>query len=116
MTAVQGTPAGSSLGIAIPSVQSTYCRIVGLKSIIHHKVESGGVPKYTFTIQLEGQVQEAPRSETLRDDAAALEYACDMAREFRNSGSGSHDPNLMIKVRAENRQIIFSIPFRAGSA
>jgi len=54
--------------------------------------------------------------ETLRDDAAALEYACDMAREFRNSGSGSHDPNLMIKVRDENRQIIFSIPFRAGSA
>ena len=69
--------------------------------------------KYTFTIQLDGQVQEAPRSETLRDDAAALGYACDMARELRNSG-GCHDPNLMIKVRDENRQIIFSIPWSSG--
>jgi hypothetical protein len=32
----------------------------------------------------------------LRDDAAALEYACDMARELTNSG-GYYDPNLMIK-------------------
>ena len=60
-------------------------------------------------------MQEAPRSETLRDDAAALEYACDMARELRNSGR-CHDPNLMIKVTDENRLIIFSIPYRAGSA
>jgi hypothetical protein len=73
------------------------------------------VQKYTFTVQLVGQVQEAPRSATLRDDAAALGFACDMARELRNSGR-CHDPNLMIKVGDENRQIIFSIPGRAGWA
>jgi hypothetical protein len=84
--------------------------------MIHYvETKSGGVPKYTFTIQLGDQACEPPRSAILHNDAAALDYVCDMARELKNGGSYDN-PNLLIKVRDKNDQIIFSIPLLAGCA
>jgi hypothetical protein len=51
----------------------------------------------------------------LRDDAAALNYACSMIRELKASG-GYDDPGLVIEVRNEMRQMVLSIPFLAACA
>ena len=46
----------------------------------------------------------------LNDNAAALDYACHMVRELRTNG-GYDDPELLVTVRNEMRQIVLSIPF-----
>ena len=88
---------------------------MALGSITTWAIKDVGLPKYTFTIQLEGQAHETPRTEALRDDAAALDYACHMVRQV--GISGKYDAvKLTVKVRDECRQIIFSIPFLVGCA
>jgi hypothetical protein len=42
--------------------------------------------------------------------AAALDYACHMVRELRANG-GHHDPDLLVTVRNEMREIVLSCPF-----
>jgi hypothetical protein len=51
----------------------------------------------------------------LNDNAAALDYACHMVRELRTNG-GYDDPELLVTVRNEMRQIVLSIPFLPACA
>jgi hypothetical protein len=88
---------------------------VALGSITTSAIKGVGLPQYTFTIQLEGQAHDAPRTEASRDDAAALDYARHMVRQV--GISGKYDAvKLTVKERDECRQIIFSIPFLVGCA
>ena len=55
------------------------------------------------------------RGKLLRDDAAALNYACGIIRELKASGRYD-DPGLVIEVRNEMRQMVLSILFLAACA
>ena len=50
----------------------------------------------------------------LQDVAAALDYACRIAREL--SDNGYNDPGLLVSVRNEMREIVLSVPFLAACA
>ena len=72
------------------------------------------MPQYFFTVQ--GSESEATeRTAELNDDAAALAYACEIARELMQSFAGA-DRNLTVKVRDETRPMVLSIPFLAACA
>ena len=51
----------------------------------------------------------------LNDDAAALDYACAMARELKQTG-GYNDPDLVVNVRDQARPMVLSIPFLPACA
>lgn len=72
------------------------------------------MPKYYFTIRWVDHVDDDKFSESLSDDAAALNYACRMARELQ-AARGDSDPGLVI-VKDEARRTVLSIPFRAAFA
>ena len=72
------------------------------------------MPQYFFIVRTsEGDAAE--RAAELNDDAAALAYACEIAREFMQ-GLGHTDRNLQVKVRDETRPMVLSIPFLAACA
>jgi len=51
----------------------------------------------------------------LKDDAAALAYACQLARELAQS-AGRPNAGMLIKVRDESRPMVLSIPLLAACA
>ena len=71
------------------------------------------MPKYYFTIR-SGDHEDDERCVVLQDVAAALDYACCIARELSVNKYG--DPGLTVSVRNEKREIVLSIPFLAASA
>ena len=50
----------------------------------------------------------------LQDVAAALDYACSIARELSVNKYG--DPGLTVSVRNEKREMVLSVPFLAACA
>ncbi len=71
---------------------------------------SGGEQRYFFTIRGRGR---NPAGVDLPDDAVALSYAEHKVRELRTE-SGYDDPALMMIVKDEARQIVWSLPFFPG--
>ena len=72
------------------------------------------MPQYYFTIRWVDHVDDDKCGESLSDDAAALNYACQMARELQTV-SGDSDPGLVI-VKDDKHHTVLSIPFLAGFA
>jgi hypothetical protein len=72
------------------------------------------MPKYYFTIRWADHVDDDKCGESLSDDAAALNYACRMARELQIASRNS-DTGLVI-VKDEMQHTVLSIPFLAGFA
>ncbi len=73
------------------------------------------MPQYFFTIRSRSQEHRETRAAVLSDDAAALEFACAMARELRQTG-GYDDPGLLVNVADQARPLALSIPFLAACA
>jgi hypothetical protein len=70
--------------------------------------------QYYFTIRSCNHEYQHERGVVLKDDAAALDYACLMARELRQDGYTDH--GLVVSVRNEMREIVLSVPFLAACA
>lgn len=73
------------------------------------------MPQYFFTIRSGSQEHQEARVVVLNDDAAALDYACAMARELKQTG-GYNDPDLVVNVRDQARPMVLSIPFLPACA
>ena len=74
----------------------------------------GQMPHYFFTVQAsEGDTTE--RAAELKDDAAALAYACEIVRELMQSLAHT-DRTSLVKVRDETRSTVFSIPLLPACA
>jgi hypothetical protein len=73
------------------------------------------MPEYYFAVRRSDQEHMDEHATALNDNAAALDYACQMVRELRTNG-GYDDPELLVTVRNEMRQIVLSIPFFPGCA
>ena len=69
-----------------------------------------GMPKYIFTIRAGHEGNRAERAAELNDDAAALTYASELARELVQSDERP-DISWLVKVSDEARSIVFAIPF-----
>jgi len=74
----------------------------------------GQMPRYIFAIRA-GDDDAPERSAELKDDAAALVYACEIVRELMQ-GLTHADRSSLVKVRDETRPMVFSIPFFAACA
>jgi hypothetical protein len=72
------------------------------------------MPQYFFAIR-SGNSDTAERAAELRDDAAALAYACEIVRELTQSVSHA-DSSSLVEVRDETRPRVLSIPFLAACA
>ena len=72
------------------------------------------MPLYYFAIRWADRVDDDVHGESLPDDAAALNVACQMARELQAARRDS-DPGLVI-VKNEKHHTVLSIPFLAGFA
>ena len=73
------------------------------------------MPRYFFSIQAPDEEARAEYAAELKDDAAALAYACEIIRE-RMRSPGQADLNSQVTVRDETRPSVFSIPFLAACA
>jgi hypothetical protein len=73
------------------------------------------MPRYFFMVRT-GDREASERAAELNDDAAALAYACDIARELAQMGALIGNPDLMVKVRDETRPMVFSGPSLAACA
>ena len=71
------------------------------------------MPQYSFTIRSSDH-EDNERCVVLQDVAAALDYACCMARELSVDKYG--DPALAVSVRNEKRELVLSVPFLAACA
>ena len=69
--------------------------------------------RYFFSIQAPDEEARAEYAAELKDDAAALAYACEIVREQCKSLTGL---NSQVMVRDETRPRVFSIPFLAACA
>ena len=72
------------------------------------------MPRYCFTVRLADHEQKEKRYAVLQDAAAALDYACRIIEEL--SAKGHNDPDLLVSVRNEMREIVLSVPFLAACA
>jgi hypothetical protein len=72
------------------------------------------MPQYFFAIRA-GNSDTAEHAAELRDDAAALAYACEIVRERIQSLTHTARSS-MVEVRDETRPRVFSIPFLAACA
>ena len=72
----------------------------------------GSNAEYFFTIRAGDEDTQSERAAELKDDAAALAYACEIVRELMHSLAFT-DRSSLVKVRDETRPIVFSIPFLA---
>jgi Domain of unknown function (DUF6894) len=72
------------------------------------------MPQYFFTIRT-GDADAAERAAQLKDDAAALAYACEIVRELMQR-LASPEHSSLVKVRDETRPMVLSIPFLAACA
>ena len=77
--------------------------------------KGNAMPQYFFAIRAGAKDTEPERSVVLKDDAAAFDYACKLARELMQS-DGSGDPSVLVKVRDNKRAMVFSIPLLAACA
>ena len=73
------------------------------------------MPEYYFAVRRSDQEHMDEHATALNDNAAALDYACQMVRELRTNG-GYDDPELLVTVRNEMRQIVLSISFLPACA
>jgi hypothetical protein len=73
------------------------------------------MPQYFFTIRAGDEGAPPERAAELKDDAAALAYACELVRELMRSFA-SPDLSALVKVRDETRPMVLSIPFLAACA
>ncbi|MGO9399876.1 MAG: DUF6894 family protein [Xanthobacteraceae bacterium] len=73
------------------------------------------MPQYFFTIRSRSQEHRETRAAVLSDDAAALDFACAMVRELRQTGEYD-DPGLLMNVADRTRPLILSIPFLPACA
>ena len=73
----------------------------------------GQMPHYFFTVQSEGDATE--RAAELKDDEAALAFACEIVRELTQSLAHT-DRTSLVEVRDETRSMVLSIPFLAACA
>ena len=73
------------------------------------------MPRYFFTVGAGEKGTRANRAAELHDDAAALAYACELARELRR-GDDHTDPNSLVKVSDDTRPMVLSIPLLVACA
>jgi hypothetical protein len=73
------------------------------------------VRQYVFTIRAPNEDAFDEQAAVLKDDAAALAYACQLARELAQSVARPH-PSMLIKVRDDTRPMVLSIPLLAACA
>jgi hypothetical protein len=73
------------------------------------------VRQYVFTIRAPDEDALDEQAAVLKDDAAALAYACQLARELAQSVVRP-DPSMLIKVRDDTRPMVLSIPLFAACA
>jgi hypothetical protein len=73
------------------------------------------MPQYVFTIRASDKDAPDERAAVLKDDAAALAYACQLARELAQSVARP-DPSVLIKVRDDARPMVLTIPLFAACA
>ncbi len=67
------------------------------------------MPRYYFTVRWVDRVDDDKNGASLSDDAAALDRACQMARELQIA-SGDSDPGLVI-VKNEKHHTVLSNSF-----
>jgi hypothetical protein len=72
------------------------------------------MPHYYFMVRSCGHEHLEEHSAVLRDDAAALEYACSMIKKL--SRKGQNDPGSLVSVRNELHETVLSVPFLAACA
>ena len=73
------------------------------------------MPHYIFAVRA-SNADIPERTVELRDDVAALAYACGVVQELTKSGGASSHQASVVEVRDETRPMVFSIPFLAASA
>ena len=73
------------------------------------------MPQYVFAIRARNDEASDERAAVLNDDAAALAYACQLARELARSVD-CPDPSMLVKVRDDTRPMVLSIPLFAACA
>lgn len=73
------------------------------------------MPKYFFTIRAGHEGTQAEQTAELNDDAAALAYASELARDLMQSNERT-DTSWLVKVRDETRPMVLAIPFFAACA
>jgi hypothetical protein len=73
------------------------------------------VRQYVFTIRAPDEDALDEQAAVLKDDAAALAYACQLARELAQRVVRP-DPSMLIKVRDDTRPMVLSIPLLAACA
>jgi hypothetical protein len=73
------------------------------------------MPQYFFAVRA-GDGDTPERAAELKDDAAALAYACEIVRELTKTAGSSSHPASVVEVRDETRPMVLSIPFLAASA
>jgi hypothetical protein len=71
------------------------------------------MPQYFFTVRWSDREEGDRLGTPLKDDAAALDYACRIVREPRSSG-GYDGPGLVVEVRNELHRRVLSMPFLAA--
>jgi hypothetical protein len=72
------------------------------------------MPQYFFAIRANNS-DTAETAAELKDDAAALAYACEIVRDRMQSLSHTARSSV-VEVRDETRPRVFSIPFLAACA
>ena len=73
------------------------------------------MPQYLFTICTGHQSAQTKRAAELYDDAAALTYALELARELMR-GKERPDISWLVKISDERRSMVFAIPLFAACA
>jgi hypothetical protein len=73
------------------------------------------MPRYFFSIHAADEEVRSEYPAELKDDAAALAYACEIVRK-RMQSLDRTNPNSQVIVRDETRPMVFSIPFLAACA
>jgi hypothetical protein len=71
--------------------------------------------RYTFTVSTGAENIWPQHSAELEDEAAALAYACDLARDLIRSDKGANSVWHII-VGDEKRAIVFIVPLLAACA
>jgi Domain of unknown function (DUF6894) len=73
------------------------------------------MPQYVFTIRAPNDDAPDEQAAVLNDDAAALAYACQLARELVQRVD-CPDRSMLVKVRDDTRPMVLSIPLLAACA
>jgi hypothetical protein len=68
------------------------------------------VPRYFFAIRGTAKEEDDPQGTILPNDAAALSYAERTITQYQKEDV-HHDPGMIMIVRNDSNQIVWSIPF-----